>query len=352
MTAAGVGFERSRVSAVRLLAASLLFWSCAQPDAAAPPERRHDELAQVAATLSNDEFDGRGAGTPGGRRAATYLAERMAELGLKPAGVTGYEQPFAAHSADPQADSSGETQRRALDAVNLIAVVPNPRLDLPPHDPSTCDHPLVVLTAHYDHLGRRDGQIFNGADDNASGVAAALRVASESIEIASPFHLFLALLDAEELGLQGARALLEFWPNTITDRIVANLNLDMLGRSDRGILWVAGAHHTPWLVPVVTELEAEDAIQVRGGRDSPSEPPDWTHSSDHAVFHRAGIPFLYFGVDDHPDYHRPTDDFERLDLEFLRAAADVVRLALEQIAHQVDAAQRAGQNPEETLLPD
>ena len=281
-------------------------------------------LARDVEILAGDEFEGRGVGTAGGRRAGAYLRDRLAQAGLRSAGPSGYDQTFVAKRGDA-----------SLDAVNLLAVVPNRRLDQPPHDPTGCTHPLVVLSAHYDHLGRRGDDVFNGADDNASGVAAALWIAQQAVDGDAPYHLLVALLDAEEVGLQGASALLEHWPDGVVQRIVANLNLDMIGRSDAGILWVAGAAHTAWLGPVVAELEAFEEIEVRAGRDTPQEPPDWTLSSDHAVFHRAGRPFLYFGVDDHSDYHRPTDDADKLDMTFLRQSAEVVRLALQAIGREV-----------------
>lgn len=285
----------------------------------------HDDLARDLATLTQDEFEGRAAGTAGGQRARHYLRDRMAQVGLRPAGSDRYELPFTARRRD-----------EAIDAANLLGAVPNRRLDQPVHDPITCTHPLVVLSAHYDHLGKQGEEVFNGADDNASGVAAALRIAGRAAAENHPFHLLLALFDAEEIGLQGARAQLEHWPAEVEARIVVNLNLDMVGRSDAGILWIAGSHHTTWLVPIVAQLEREEPVAIRAGRDSRDDPPDWTDSSDHAVFHRADIPFLYFGVDDHADYHRSTDDLEKLDLVFLREVTDVVQLALEKIGQRIE----------------
>lgn len=314
-----------------LLAVAALSASC-RP--APQPEGRRAQNAAVDAgellgdleALAQDAFEGRATGTLGGRLARAYLTDRIESSGLRPLQPAGYEQPF-------------DLQRGgvSVEAANLIAVVPNRRLDQPVHDPHVCAHPLVVLTAHYDHLGRRGDEIFNGADDNASGVAAALGIARVETGADHSFHLVLALLDAEEAGLQGARALLGQWPEAMKRRIVANLNLDMIGRSDAGILWVAGAHHTPWLEQIVTKLEGYGGIRVRGGRDAPDDPPDWTNSSDHAAFHREGVPFLYFGVDDHSDYHLPTDDVEKLDLAFLSHASEVVRLALDGVGEHINA---------------
>ena len=183
----------------------------------------------------------------------------------------------------------------------------------------------IVLTAHYDHVGIREGEIYNGADDNASGTAAALEIAR--IVAAEPLEstLIVALLDAEEAGLQGARALVASPPIPLDVRAL-NVNLDMVSRSG-GVLWAAGAHHTPGLRPVLERVAERAPLTLRLGHDRPDAPEgdDWSGASDHGPFHDAGIPFVYFGVEDHPDYHRPTDDFDRVDpSDFLRSARTVL----------------------------
>ena len=125
--------------------------------------------------------------------------------------------------------------------------------------------------------------------------------------------MVLALFDAEEKGLRGARAFVADPPVPLRD-IALNVNLDMVARGD-GLLWAGGAYHTPALAPILEGVAADAPVTLRLGHDRPGAPEgdDWTGSSDHAPFHRAGIPFVYFGVEDHPDYHRPTDDFENVD---------------------------------------
>jgi Zn-dependent M28 family amino/carboxypeptidase len=110
------------------------------------------------------------------------------------------------------------------------------------------------------------------------------------------------------------------------DAIVLDLNLDMVARTN-GVLWAAGAHHTPGLRNVLECVAAAAPLDLRLGHDAPdaAEGDDWTGASDHAPFHAAGIPFVYLGVEDHPDYHRPTDDFENIDAgEYM----DALRTAL------------------------
>jgi Zn-dependent M28 family amino/carboxypeptidase len=202
--------------------------------------------------------------------------------------------------------------------VNLVAVVPG-RSPAPE---------VVVLTAHYDHLGVRDGRIYNGADDNASGTAAALAIARQVVAQPLGHTLVIALLDAEERGSLGARAVLAAPPVPL-DRVALDVNLDMVARTN-GVLWAAGAYHTPALRPILEGVAALAPLRLRLGHDRPgaSEGDDWTHQSDHGAFHELGIPFVYFGVEDHPDYHRPTDDAERVDPGEYVAAVRTIMLGL------------------------
>jgi Zn-dependent M28 family amino/carboxypeptidase len=237
--------------------------------------------------LAHDSMQGRAAGTLGGLRSRHFLERALAETGARPAGDR-YGHAF---------DWPGGTGE------NLVAVVPGT-------DPAAG---VIVLTAHFDHLGVRDGEIYNGADDNASGTAAALEITRRIVADPLRHTLVVALLDAEEEGSWGARRLLARPPVPL-ERIVLNVNLDMVSRTG-GELWAAGAHHTPALRPVLERVAASAPLALRLGHDRPGAPEgdDWTRSSDHAAFHEAGIPFVYFGVEDHEDYHRPTDDFERVD---------------------------------------
>lgn len=237
--------------------------------------------------LAHDSMAGRGVGTPGSARARTFLLRRLGEIDLEPVG-SGFEHPFTYDG-----DSQG---------VNLVARIPG----------SGSGDGVVVLTAHYDHLGTQDGVVFNGADDNASGTVAVLEIARAIAEEPLSRTLVIALLDAEEDGLEGARAFVSA-PVVPVEGIHLDINLDMVARSG-GLLWAGGAHHTPALRPILERVAATAPTTLRLGHDRPNAPEgdDWTNSSDHGPFHEAGIPFVYFGVEDHPDYHRATDDVENV----------------------------------------
>ena len=96
------------------------------------------------------------------------------------------------------------------------------------------------------------------------------------------------------------------------ESIAMNLNFDMTARAETdGKLWVTGTYQNPTLRPLLEGIPANGAVALAFGKDTPQDTGEdnWVNSSDHAAFHRAQVPFLYFGVNYHPDYHRPSDDF-------------------------------------------
>ncbi|HSJ08133.1 MAG TPA: M28 family peptidase, partial [Longimicrobiales bacterium] len=239
------------------------------------------------------------------------------ERGLQP-----YAQRLPSGTGASFLQPFGFSRRAAdMDGANVVGVVPG--RERPGR--------YIVITAHYDHLGIRNGEIYNGADDNASGSAALLALAGYFVANPPRHSIIFAALDAEEMGLQGARAFVANPPVPV-DSMAININMDMIGRSDAGELYVAGTHHYPDLLPYVEAVAATAAVRLIPGHDAPGGRPgdDWTMLSDHAAFHAAGIPFLYFGVEDHRDYHRATDDLAGIQPGFYVRAArtvlDMVRL--------------------------
>ena len=131
----------------------------------------------------------------------------------------------------------------------------------------------------------------------------------------APEHsVILVALDGEERGLLGARHFVEAPPVPLAS-IAMNLNFDMTARAETdGKLWVTGTYQNPTFRPILEPIPADGAVALAFGKDTPQDTGEdnWVESSDHAAFHRAQVPFLYLGVNYHPDYHRPSDDFERI----------------------------------------
>ena len=263
-----------------------------------------ETLLRDLSVIAADSMAGRLAGSDGGRRAGEYLLSRLVESGTVPVGG-------ARRQAFPLWGGTAEGNT----GVNVLGMIPG--VEYPGR--------YVVVSAHYDHLGVRGGEIYNGADDNASG-SAALPALADYLTSNPPRHSFLFVaFDAEELGLLGARAFVSDPPVPLAS-ILLNVNLDMIGHSAAGELYAAGSYHYPALGPLVEEAASEAGVTLLAGHDSPdlSARDDWTELSDHAAFHARGIPFVYFGVEDHENYHRPTDTVDSLTLDFYLDAVETI----------------------------
>ncbi len=203
-------------------------------------------------------------------------------------------------------EATGRTRAgpKTYNGVNVIGVIPGTRVS----------DKYIVVTAHYDHVGANDGQIFNGADDNASGVATMLALAAELKRQAPEHSVIIVALDGEERGLLGAKHFVEAPPVPLSS-ITMNLNFDMTARAETdGKLWVTGTYQNPSFRPILEAIPADGSVALAFGKDTPEDKGEdnWVEASDHGAFFRAQVPFLYLGVNYHPDYHRPSDDFERI----------------------------------------
>lgn len=273
-------------------------------------------LADVRA-LSADDMAGRATGTPGSAKARGYITEALGRRGAVPVGKS-WEHPFRFANQE---------------GVNVVGLLPG----------TSRKERYLVLSAHYDHLGTRRGQVFNGADDNASGVAVLLAAAARFKKRPLAHSLILVAFDAEELGLLGAQAFVAAPPVPLS-AIDLDVNLDMVSRNASGEIYAAGTYPHPRLRAPLERIAARSAVRLRLGHDHPGLPPgeDWTESSDHAPFHHAGIPFVYFGVEDHPDYHRPTDDADKISTKFFTGAAETILAAVVELDRMM-AAEPSGQ---------
>lgn len=252
--------------------------------------------------LAADSMEGRRVGTPGGARARTYLVARLRQIGLSPLGDS-VSAPF-------RTAGRGGAE---INGTNLITVVRGTR------EPDR----YIVLSAHYDHVGVRNGQVYPGADDNASGTSAVLAIAAWLKAHPPANSVIIALWDGEESGLLGARAFVAAPPVPLA-KIIANVNLDMVGRNEKGELYVAGGVPQPSMKPFVDATVAVAPVKLIPGHDTGVGQDNWTNQSDQGAFQSKGIPWVYFGVEDHPDYHKPTDLPDRIEPGFFFRCATTV----------------------------
>lgn len=283
-------------------AALLTLSACAMPTVETAPAVEvtalvaESQLITDLRILSADDMEGRDTGAAGGARARTYIVSRLEAMGVE-ASAMGRLQPF-------QAQGRTREGAKTFNGTNILGLIPGTRVG----------DRYIVVSAHYDHVGANDGQIYNGADDNASGVATMLELA-RSLKAQAPEHsvIFVAF-DGEERGLIGARHFVEAPPVPLSS-IALNLNFDMTARAETdGRLWVTGTHQHPTFRPVLEAVPAQGPVSLAFGKDTPQDTgaDNWVEASDHGAFYRAGVPFLYLGVDYHPDYHKPTDDFGKV----------------------------------------
>lgn len=249
--------------------------------------------------LADDKYSGRGAGTSGEQKAADYIASRFKKLRLTPKGDDrSYLQKFAFKKG---AHGEGDEVQSA----NVVAFLDN-------QAPTT-----VVIGAHYDHLGT-DGQgssldpnpankIHNGADDNASGVAGVLELAryfSTNTKTEKNNFLFICFA-GEELGLLGSKHFVEH-PSIDLSSVTYMINMDMVGRLDRSTksLMINGTGTSPVWEQLLRSLST-NALTIK--TDSSGVGP-----SDHTSFYLKDVPVLHFFTGSHTDYHKPSDDWEKI----------------------------------------
>lgn len=263
------------------------------------------QLMRDVSILSSDKMNGRKVGTPGSRRAQLYLIRRFTQIGIKKRFDT-YEQPFFF-----------TREGKRVMGTNLIGYIPGKRSD------------WIVISAHYDHLGSASppvngDSIYNGADDNASGLAGLLAIAGYFKQHPPQNNLLFVAFDAEEEGLQGSKAFVEHSKDFLK-HVRLNINMDMISHSSRHELYACGTHQFPELKPYIEKAGTNQYAKILFGHDDPKlKDDDWVNQSDQASFYAAGISFIYFGVEDHPNYHRVTDELDTITPAFFYGAVQLI----------------------------
>jgi hypothetical protein len=260
-------------------------------------EIKVEEVRAHVYRLASPEFLGRAG--PGAARAARHIRDAFRRLELQPAFGDSYFQQIPAPAAEGGRRKAGFVGR------NVAAVLPGT-------DPKLKDE-WIVLSAHFDHLGKRDGVLYPGADDNASGVAMLLEVAERfALQKERPRRtvVFVAF-DQEEAGLLGSKHFAAHPPRDLK-KLKVFLTADMLGRSMANLMdeyvFALGSESSPRLRKVLEEVAPEKGLTVgRVGADLIGT------RSDYGPFRDRRIPFLFFSTGQHPDYHKPTDLPDRID---------------------------------------
>lgn len=275
----------------------------------------------IVGFLADDELQGREAGTRDSRIVARYLASCLKEAGIAPLCKEGYYQPFEACAKERQQRNARwqvhpdsiaalkQITHRSLKMANVLGFIPGERTD-----------EYVIVGAHFDHLGidgtLENDPIYNGADDNASGVSAVMQIARAFVASGKkPMrNVIFAFWDGEEKGLLGSKHFAQSCP--FIHQVKGYLNFDMIGRNNnperpQHVVYFYTAAH-----PVFGDWLKRD-IKHFGLKLQPDY-RSWDRpvgGSDNASFALRDIPIIWYHTDGHPDYHQPSDHADRLNWE-------------------------------------
>ncbi len=273
-------------------------------------------MKEDVSVLANDSLNGRKTGSTDEKKAAEYIAKRFEDLGLQAKGTDGYFQKFtfkASKNPHQEAEFTSEKNDSTETGENVIGYIDNKAEN------------TVVIGAHYDHLGMggegslyREGEaIHNGADDNASGVAMMLHLADSLQKKGSPKnnnYLFIAF-SGEEEGLLGSNYFVKN-PTINTKKVTYMLNMDMVGRlNSENTLAVYGVGTSPILKQIVN---------ANAGTLNIAENESGVGPSDHTSFYLADIPVLHFFTGQHEDYHKPSDDTEKVNFAGMEIVSNYI----------------------------
>lgn len=282
-----------------------------------PLEKGLNSISEKAAKasvgfLASDALQGRGAGALGGKVASEYLVSYITSLGIEPLGDT-YFQPFEAYNEDfkqkrryqVNPDSIAKYKQgvhRVLNLRNVLGMIPGIK-----------KNEYVIVGAHFDHLGMDTDlvgdQIYNGADDNASGVSAVMQIAKAFVEsgVQPQRNVIFAFWDGEEDGLLGSQYFVQNC--SFINQVKGYLNFDMIGRNN-------DESNPNYFVYFYTEANPafgkwlKDDIKKYNLQLSPNY-KSWDKpvgGSDNGSFAKAGVPIIWYHTDGHPDYHKPSDE--------------------------------------------
>jgi len=279
--------------------------------------------------IASDEFEGRETGEPGQKKAAEYLKNFYIDHSIaSPYGGNDYFQSIPTEHLKPELNPSE----------NVIAFI----------EGNEKPHEIIVVSAHYDHLGMRNGEIYNGADDDGSGTVAILEIA-EAFQNAvekgqGPKRSILFLhVTGEEKGLLGSKYYTNF-PVFPLEKTITNLNIDMIGRVDNTH---TGNPNYVYLIgsdKLSTELhELSEEINLRFTKldldytfNSEDDPNRFYYRSDHYNFAKNNIPIIFYFNGTHEDYHKPSDTPDKINYEILAKRTQLIFYTAWEIANRAE----------------
>ena len=295
-------------------------------------EIKAEDLKKNLYVIASDEMEGRDTGSPGQKRAGEYMVNYYKGLGISyPKALGSYYQKVPADFMKKRGGGN------LPDSENILAFI----------EGSEKPEEIVVISGHYDHVGTRNGVVYNGADDDGSGTVAVMEIA-KAFQAAKkagngPKRSILFLhVTGEEHGLFGS----EFYtdnPVFPLANTVVDLNIDMIGRDDpenRGkqYVYVIGSEMLSSQLKVINEAanKKTNNLELNYKYDDPNDTERLYYRSDHYNFAKNNVPVAFFFDGIHEDYHKPTDDVEKIDYNLLAKRTQLVFTTAWEIANRPD----------------
>jgi Zn-dependent M28 family amino/carboxypeptidase len=260
--------------------------------------------------LSDDNLLGRKVGSEGNRAAQRYIIKTLTNMEIKSFNDE-YRHSF-------YIKKSLET----ISANNVIAIIPG----------KSVPEKYIVLSAHFDHIGFKRTKIFNGADDNASGTSALLSIGEQLSKNPLNHSVILLFTNSEESHLKGAKAFVRDHAD-IMKQVKLNVNLDMLAGSksttrlnyiSRGLENIISDENLSRFKFQNYSFKIDIHQGFKRKRFRTNHNINWKMASDHGAFYQAKIPFIYFGVGTHINYHKTTDTYENVNLPLFYHATNAI----------------------------
>ena len=320
------------------------FLSSAQENLSYAKSINNKDLYKHIEVLSSDSLEGRETGKPGQKMAAEYIANQFKKIGIPPYKRKTYYQKFKVKSerhickcddCDLAFFKRIFKSNQTIRGENVLGYI----------EGSDLKDELLIITAHYDHLGKHDSLIFNGADDDASGVSAALEIAEAFMLAKKAGHgprrsILIMPVSGEEKGLLGSRY---YTDNPIypLENTVANLNIDMIGRLDDwhdngNYVYLIGSDRLSYDLHNLNEKINDDYIGIDldyrfNDKDDPNR---YYYRSDHYNFAKNDIPVIFYFNGVHEDYHKPSDTIEKIDFDKINTITRLIFLTAWEIANR------------------
>jgi hypothetical protein len=292
-----------------------------------------EDLKKHLYIIAADSMEGRETGSAGQKKAGRYLISQYQKNEVSfPKGATSYYQPI------PAAYLNKKYGGNLGDSENIWAFI----------EGSEKPNEIVVVSAHYDHVGTKDGEVYNGADDDGSGTSALLELA-QAFQIAKkeghgPKRSILFLhVTGEEHGLHGSRFYSEN-PLFPLENTVADVNIDMIGRRDEihpntnNYVYIIGANRLSSDLDFVCAIMNQKYVNLDLDYrfNDPKDPNHFYERSDHYNFAKHGIPAVFFFNGVHADYHKKTDEPDKIEYDALAKRAQLAFVTAWELANRKD----------------